>query len=453
MLKFPKDFQIGASMSAMQTEGKGITPIGELAFDKYFKEHPELFFEGVGPDITSDITRHYKDDLKMFGQIGLESIRTGFSWARLFPDGKTLNQEAVDFYHDYIKEYKRNNIKLFMTLFHFDMPLWAHEKGGWESREVIDSFVKYANFVFTEYKDSVDYYVTFNEPLVPVYEGYLNDKHYPAINDPKAAVEQAFGIFLAHSKVLLEFRKHNLKAPIGVVYNWNYTYAFSQSKEDIEASKIYDAYVNRGPLNIMYNGTFDPILFKTLDEFGMLPTYTNEEIEIIKKTKIDFLGVNYYFPCRVKTVECKDPRWIMDCMKIEIPSDAKINPHRGWEIYPEALYEMGMEIKEKFNNIPWYIAENGMGVENEERFRDETGIIQDDYRIEFLNDHLTQIHRAVEEGSNCFGYHLWAAIDCWSFRNAYKNRYGLVEVNLKDQSRKFKKSASWYKELIENKFK
>ncbi|AKX34278.1 6-phospho-beta-glucosidase [Spiroplasma litorale] len=451
MLKFKKNFQIGASMSALQTEGKGITKIGDLAFDKYYSESPELFFDKVGPSITCDITRNYKNDIKMFKEIGFDSLRTGFSWARLFPDGENLNKDAVDFYHSYINEYKKNNIKLFMTLFHFDMPLWAHEKGGWSSREVIDKFVNYCEFVFKEFNDEVDYYVTFNEPLVPVYEGYLNDKHYPAINDPKQAVNQAYGIFLAHSKVLLSYRTFNLKAPIGVVFNWNYTYSFSNKEEDIQAAKVYDAYVNRGPLNIMYNGNISQILVDTLKQYNMLPEYTKEEIEIVKKTKVDFLGINYYFPCRVKLKPNNKNRWIMDNYIIQIPENAKINPHRGWEIFPEALYEIGMEIKEKYNNIPWYIAENGMGVESEDKYRDKDGVINDDYRIEFLNNHLTQIKRAIDNGSNCFGYHIWAALDCWSFRNAFKNRYGLIEVDLTNQSRKFKKSAYWYKELINNK--
>ncbi|AUB31711.1 glycoside hydrolase family 1 protein [Spiroplasma floricola] len=451
MIKFPKNFQIGASMSSMQTEGKGITKIGELTFDKYFQERPELFYNNVGPEITCDITKHYKNDIKMFKEINLDSIRTGFSWARLFPDGKTLNQQAVEFYHQYLDEYRKNNILIYMTLFHFDMPLWAHQKGGWASREVIDLFINYCEFVFKEYGDKVDYYVTFNEPLVPVYEGYLNDKHYPAIDDPKQAVEQVYGIFLAHSKALLAFRKYNLKSPIGLVFNWNYTYAFSDSQEDKEAAKIYDAYVNRGPLNIMFNGTIDQILIDTLKQYSLLPKYSKEELEIIKKTKIDFLGINYYFPCRVKAKSNGKKRWIMDEFTIEIPKNAKINSHRGWEIYPDALYEIGMEIKEKYDNIAWYIAENGMGVENENRFRDENGVISDDYRIEFLFEHMSQIKKAINSGSNCFGYHIWAALDCWSFRNAFKNRYGLIEVNLEDQSRKFKKSAYWYKDLILNK--
>lgn len=453
MIKFFKDFQVGAAMSALQTEGKGTTPMGALAFDEFFQKSPELFYHQVGPEVTSDIMRHYENDIDMFAEIGLDSIRTGFSWARLFPDGKTLNQEAVTFYHNYLAEFKAKNIKIFMTLFHFDMPLWAHNKGGWSNREVIAAFVDYATFIFQEYEDEVDYYVTFNEPLVPVFGGYLGETHYPAINDPKAAVEQAFGIFLAHAKVISAFRGFKLSAPIGVVYNWNYTYAFSQDPADVEAAKIYDTYVNRGPLKIMYDGTIDPELVKTLEAYEMLPSYTAEEAAIIKATTVDFLGINYYFPCRVQAIANKNPRWALDLMDLKIPEGAKMNPHRGWEIYPEALYDIGVEIKKDFNNIPWYIAENGMGVENEDRFRDELGVIQDDYRIEFIEGHLQAIKKAIDAGSNCFGFHIWAAIDCWSFRNAYKNRYGLIEVDLKDQSRKFKKSASWFKELIKNKAK
>ena len=453
MKKIVKNFQIGGAMSAIQTEGYGITKIGKLAFDQFFEKNPTLFFDKVGPGLTSDITNHYKNDIAMFAEIGLDSIRTGFSWARLFPEGKTLNREAVEFYHNYIDEYKKNNIKLYMTLFHFDMPQWAQELGAWSSREVINAFVKYAVFCFKEYGDKVDYFVTFNEPLVPVYEGYLNDKHPPAIDDPKQAVQQAYGIFLAHAMVIKEFKQLNIMAPIGVVYNWNYTYPFSESDEDIKYSKIYDAYVNKGPLQIMYNGVIDPILIKTLKEYDVLPDYTHEEIMIIKETKIDFLGVNYYFPCRVKKQNNGKNRWIMDEMTTEIPSTAKINPHRGWEIYPQALYDIGIDIKNNFNNINWFIAENGMGVENEDRFRDENGIIQDDYRIEFITDHLTWLQKSMDEDSDCFGYHIWSVLDCWSFRNAYKNRYGLIEVNIKDQSRKFKKSAFWFKEMITNKNK
>ena len=128
----------------------------------------------------------------------------------------------------------------------------------------------------------------------------------------------------------------------------------------------------------------------------------------------------------------------------------RMNPYRGWEIYPEAMYDIAMNLKNNYNNIPWYISENGMGVEGEDRYKNEDGIIEDDYRIDFIKEHLEHLHRGIEEGSNCFGYHTWTPIDCWSWLNAYKNRYGYISVDLDTQKKTIKKSGRWIKEVTEN---
>ena len=116
----------------------------------------------------------------------------------------------------------------------------------------------------------------------------------------------------------------------------------------------------------------------------------------------------------------------------------------------QALYDIACNIRDNYGNIEWIVSENGMGVEGEEAFRGEDGTIQDDYRIDFIKEHLTQLARGIDEGSNCIGYHLWTFIDCWSWLNAYKNRYGLVELDLETQERRIKKSGRWYKRLAEN---
>jgi beta-glucosidase/6-phospho-beta-glucosidase/beta-galactosidase len=127
----------------------------------------------------------------------------------------------------------------------------------------------------------------------------------------------------------------------------------------------------------------------------------------------------------------------------------KMNPFRGWEIYPKIMYDMAIRMKEEYGNIEWFIAENGMGVEQEWRYKNEEGSIQDDYRIEFIAEHMKWLLKAVEEGSNCKGYMLWAFTDNVSPMNAFKNRYGLVEINLEDnRNRQMKKSAFWYQSII-----
>ena len=127
-----------------------------------------------------------------------------------------------------------------------------------------------------------------------------------------------------------------------------------------------------------------------------------------------------------------------------------MNPYRGWEIYPKAIYDIAKNIQENYGNIKWYISENGMGVENEEKFKDESGMIIDDYRIDFYKEHLAYLKKAIDEGANCFGYHAWTSIDCWSWANAYKNRYGFISLDLKTQERTIKKSGYWFKELSDH---
>ena len=140
------------------------------------------------------------------------------------------------------------------------------------------------------------------------------------------------------------------------------------------------------------------------------------------------------------------PDWFFDYYKMP---GRKMNPYRGWEIYEKGIYDICINLRDNYGNIEFYISENGMGVEGEEQYINAEGIIEDDYRIEFIKDHLAWLHKGIEEGANCRGYHLWTFIDCWSWTNSYKNRYGLIALDLATQKRTIKKSGRWFKELPE----
>ena len=200
-------------------------------------------------------------------------------------------------------------------------------------------------------------------------------------------------------------------------------------------------------------GSFPKNLVELLEKDGVLWQATKEELAIIQANTVDFLGVNYYHPKRVKAPgkEAKYSAWMPDKYfeEWQMPN-CRMNVYRGWEIYPKAVYDIAMNVKENYGNIPWFISENGMGVEGEERFIDEDGRIQDDYRIAFYKEHLAWLAKAIDEGSNCFGYHTWTAFDCWSWNNAYKNRYGLIAVDLETQKRTIKKSGYWYKKVSDH---
>ena len=454
MKKFPEGFLWGSAMSAPQTEGHGSkNGKSPSTWDYWFQTNPEKFNQNQGPENTSNMYETYADDCLRMKEIALNSIRTSIAWTRLLPDGKTLNPEAVAFYRDYFQKMKDSGVEPIMNLFHFDMPMWLMEKGGWEVRESVEAFAFYAKTAFEQFGDIVTKWTTFNEPIVHVECGYLYGFHYPAVVDFKKAVQVGYNTLMAHVRAVEEFRKVLPNGEIGIILNISPAYSRSNSPEDERAKEASYLLNSNSFLDPAVHGKLPDALIQLVKENQLTPETQPEDKELMKKNTVDFIGLNYYQPRRVQAPENPAVPAIMP-EDLYVPYDwpeKKINPYRGWEIYPEALYDVAMMMKENYNNIPWYVSENGMGVAEEERFMKEDGMIEDDYRIEFMQEHLDYLHKGIEEGSNCFGYHTWTFVDCWSWLNGYRNRYGFYRVDLENQfERTMKKSGLWYKELSKN---
>ena len=456
---FPENFLWGSATSGPQSEGR-FNKQHDSVFDYWYDIEPDAFFDKVGPNVASNFYNSYKEDLAMIKEIGLNSFRTSIQWTRLIKDFETaeVDEDGVRFYNDMIDECLKNGLTPIMNLHHFDLPVELYKKyGGWESKHVVDLFVKFAEKAFELFGDRIKYWTTFNEPIVVVEGQYLYKFHYPCLVDGKKAVQVMFNINLASAKAIEAYRKGGYNkdgGKIGIVLNLTPSYPRSESKEDLAAAKFADDFFNNSFLDPAIKGKFPEYLVEKLTEDKVLWEATEEEIAIIKDNTIDFLGVNYYQPRRVKAKEeAYDEAlgWMPDkYFDNYIMPGRRMNPYRGWEIYPEAMHDIAMNLKNNYNNIPWYISENGMGVEGEDRYKNEDGIIEDDYRIDFIKEHLEHLHRGIEEGSNCFGYHTWTPIDCWSWLNAYKNRYGYISVDLDTQKKTIKKSGRWIKEVTEN---
>ena len=456
---FPENFLWGSATSGPQSEGR-FNKKHDSVFDYWYDIEPDAFFDKVGPNVASNFYNSYKEDLAMIKEIGLNSFRTSIQWTRLIKDFETaeVDEDGVRFYNDMIDECLKNGLTPIMNLHHFDLPVELYKKyGGWESKHVVDLFVKFAEKAFELFGDRIKYWTTFNEPIVVVEGQYLYKFHYPCLVDGKKAVQVMFNINLASAKAIEAYRKGEYNkdgGKIGIVLNLTPSYPRSESKEDLAAAKFADDFFNNSFLDPAIKGKFPEYLVEKLTEDKVLWEATEEEMAIIKNNTIDFLGVNYYQPRRVKAKEeayDETLGWMPDkYFDNYIMPGRRMNPYRGWEIYPEAMHDIAMNLKNNYNNIPWYVSENGMGVEGEDRYKNEDGIIEDDYRIDFIKEHLEHLHRGIEEGSNCFGYHTWTPIDCWSWLNAYKNRYGYISVDLDTQKKTIKKSGRWIKEVTEN---
>ena len=453
-LTFPEGFWWGAASSGPQTEG-WYGKRHENVMDIWYRKARNDFFNGVGPDVASDFYHRFPEDFKLMKEIGMDSFRTSIQWTRLIKDFETgeVDPDGAKFYADMIAEAKKNGVRLIFNLHHFDLPATLLEQyGGWESKHVADLYVKFAEQAFKLYGDDIEFWTTFNEPMVIPEAGYLYGFHYPKYSGKgKEALQIMYNINLASAKAIETYRKMNKKGQIGIILNLTPTYPKSDAKEDRDAAHFADIFFNQSFLDPAVKGEFPAELVEIIERDGVKWESTEDELELIKNNTVDFLGVNYYHPKRAcaPSDPHKYPDWMPDRYfeEYEWP-EARINPYRGWEVYPKAIYDIARNVMDNYKNIPWFISENGMGVEGEERYRNADGSIDDDYRIEFYNEHLAWLHKAIEEGSNCFGYHPWCAIDCWSWNNAYKNRYGFIEVNLQDNyNRHLKESAEWLRKV------
>ncbi|PAD22861.1 glycoside hydrolase family 1 protein [Terribacillus saccharophilus] len=454
--KFPEGFWWGSATSATQIEGAANKDgKGKNIWDHWYELESNRFFNNVGPESTSDFYHHYKEDIHLMKEIGHNSFRISISWSRLIPAGRgEVNQKAVTFYNAVIDNLIDNGIEPFVNLYHFDMPLDLQNVGGWESREVVEAYKDYAKICFDLFGDRVKKWFTFNEPIVPVEAGYLYNIHYPNIVDFKRATQVAYNTVVASAKAVEVYHSHQFKdGKIGIILNLTPSYPRSDHPADLKAARIADLFFNRCFLDPAVLGKYPQELIEIIKEYSELPLILDGDLDLIKNNTVDILGVNYYQPRRVKAKEYAVnpesplmPEWFFD--RYEMPG-RKMNKYRGWEIYEKGIFDILINLKNSYGNIESFISENGMGVEDEERFM-QNEQIQDDYRIEFIREHLKWLHKAIEAGCNVKGYHLWTFMDNWSWMNAYKNRYGFISVNIETKERSLKKSAQWFTEVSRN---
>lgn len=455
--KFPENFLWGAAASGPQTEGTD-NKLNRSIWDSWHANHPERFFQGIGPEKVCETLHKYKEDVALMKHIGFNSFRTSIQWSRLIEDFETgkPNAEAVRFYHDYLDEMIAHGIEPMINLYHFDMPeSLQNQYGGFESTHVTDLFALFAKTAFELFGHKVKYWITFNEPIVPVEGGYLYDFHYPCKKDGKLAAQVGFNIMLAHAKAVKCYRELALPGEIGVVLNLTPTYTRSDSKEDATAAWHADLLFNRSFLDPLVKHQFPKELCELLITHDCLPEVTKSDVALITDSRIDFLGVNYYVPRRVKAREAE---YKLDYFTPEfyfedyIDPDGRFNPYRdNNEILPQAIYDIAANIRDNYGNIKWYLAEIGiaMDIDSEGPVQPD-GIIDDSFRINLMKEHLVELHRAISDGANCFGLHQWTFIDNWSWTNSFKRRYGFYRLDLTTGERQIKRNALWFKALAQN---
>ena len=454
-IAIPQDFILGAAASAWQTEGWSGKKEGQDSWpDAWYKNDRHVWHEGFGPGVATDFINRYREDVALMKAAGLTHYRTSINWSRFLTDYENaiVDEEYASYYDALIAEMHAQGIELMLCLEHYELPAVLLERyGGWSSKHVVELYLRYAEKVFARYGDKVTRWFTFNEPVVVQTRVYLDALRWPYEQNTATWMQWNHHKNLATAKVVKLFRERGYTGTVGTILNPEVTFPRSSAPHDVQAAERYDLFYNRVFLDPAIKGEYPAELLALLEKHQVHWEYSDEELQLIARYRVDEVGINLYYPHRVKAPSRAwhpetpfHPAYYYE--PFELPG-RRMNKSRGWEIQPGIIYDMAMRVKNEYGNIPWFVAESGMGIENEAQFKDASGEIQDDYRIAFIAEHLYQTLKAREAGANCQGYMLWAFTDNVSPMNAFKNRYGLIEIDLNNQrQRRMKKSAYWYRE-------
>jgi len=440
-MEFNKEFKWGAATASYQIEGAyDQDGRGLSIWDTFSHKKGNVLNNDTG-DEACDHYNRLEEDVKLMKTIGLETYRFSIAWPRIFPEGTgEVNEKGLEFYGRLIDLLLEAGIEPSITLYHWDLPQVLQDEGGWENKKTVQAFVNYAEVIFNAFGEKVNTWITHNEPFVVAFHGNSSGDHAPGIRNHEVALRVAHNLLVSHGLVVRKFREMKISGNIGLTLNLTSGYPVTDKKEDIEAAKLYEAYFNGWFLDPVFKGKYPESLVKIYEERYENIDYLNENMEIIMEP-IDFLGVNYYSRGLVKKDETSDFFGIKT-----IKPDASTYTAMNWEIYPDGLYDLLVNISENYTKLPLYITENGAAFNDEV----EAGEVNDQDRIDYLKGHFKAAYEAIEDGVNLQRYYVWSLMDNFEWAFGYSKRFGIIYVDYTTKERILKKSAHWYKKVIKN---
>ncbi|MGD6891906.1 glycoside hydrolase family 1 protein [Bacillus mobilis] len=449
---FKKDFLWGASTSAYQIEGaynedgKGLSV-----------QDVKVIPEGTSDfKVCSDHYHHFKEDVKLFSELGLKVYRFSIAWTRILPNGTgEVNEKGITFYSNLIDELLKHDIIPLVTMYHFDLPYELEKKGGWSNRATIDAFVTYCEILFERFGDRVKNWLTINEQNMMILHGQAVGT---SIVSQKELYQQNHHMLLAEAKVTNLCHEMIRDAKIGPAPNISYVYPKTCKPNDIIAAQNCNAIRNWLYLDMAVYGRYNNIAWNFMKSKNIEPVILEGDMEILSSSKPDYIAFNYYSSI---TVSEYDENFVIDeaaDQQIEVGEEGFFmgddNEYLeltdfGWEIDPIGFRATLREVNDRYN-LPIIVTENGIGAYDKV---DEDGSVQDHYRIDYLKKHIEQMELAIADGVDVIGYCPWAAIDLISTHQGFRKRYGFIYINrdeddLKDLKRIKKQSFYWYKEVI-----
>ncbi|MBD7910586.1 MULTISPECIES: 6-phospho-beta-glucosidase [Clostridium] len=439
----------GLSTADVMTGGTHTTPrriTPELEEGTYYPSHEAIDFYG-----------HYKEDIKMFGEMGFKTFRMSINWSRIFPNGDDLepSEEGLKFYDNVFDELKKYNIEPLVTISHYETPFGLTKKyNGWASREVIDCYIRYCETIFKRYKNKVKYWLTFNEIncLTIDFGAFMGGGILvkEGENSDQLRFQALHHQFIASAKAVKLGHEINPDFKIGCMIAYMTLYPYTCNPDDILLAQQKDQIQNGLCGDVQVRGHYPGFAKRYFEENNIKIRMEKDDENILREGCVDFYSFSYYMSNAVST----DPE------KQETSGNLLggiKNPYLkasdwGWQIDPKGLRWTLNHIYDRYQ-IPVMVVENGLGAVD---VVEEDGTINDDYRIDYLRDHIVEMNEAVKDGVDLMGYTMWGCIDLVSASTGeMKKRYGFIYVDKDNEGtgtleRKPKKSFYWYKKVIES---
>ena len=403
-----------------------------------------------------DFYHRYKEDIKLFAEMGFKTFRLSIAWSRIFPNGDDAqpNEAGLQFYDNVFDELAKYGIEPLVTISHYETPLHLAKKyDGWVSRDLIGFYENYVRTIFTRYKDKVKYWLTFNEINSVLHAPFMSGGIYTDKSKlTKQDLYQAVHHELVASALAVKVgHEINPNFQIGCMVLSMPTYPLSPNPDDIIAVMKAE-HMNYFFSDVHVRGEYPGYMKRYFRENNIEIQFAEGDEEILKHT-VDFISFSYYMSVCETADESKKVKGAGNIMG-GVPNPTLKASEWGWQIDPQGLRYVLNQFWDRYQK-PLFIVENGLGAVDE-LIEDENGnkTVNDDYRINYLNDHLVQVGEAIEDGVNVMGYTSWGCIDLVSASTAeLKKRYGYIYVDRHDDGsgtleRYKKKSFYWYKEVI-----
>ncbi len=479
----PDNFLLGAATAAYQIEGAASEGGRGPSIWDVFSRVPGAIINADNGDTACDHYHRYRDDVAIMADLGLDTYRFSTSWARISPDGRSINREGLDFYSRLVDELLENGIRPWLTLYHWDLPQALQEAGGWPTRDTAKRFQDYAVATHEVLGDRVTDWTTLNEPWCSSFLSYTGGEHAPGHTSLKEGMLASHHLLLGHGLAVQALRELDPDLDLGLTLNLTPAQALDPSNPaDQRAAQLIDGQFNRWFLDPLFRGYYPKDI---VEEYGEIdPDAKNAfdaavlpgDLDVIS-SPFEILGINYYQGSVVTAQQDLSPELAdklgFDILELPPPgaptttrktssplraSRGMFGPDtylprsdQGWQIDPLLLKSLLLRVHRDYSEkagVSLYVTENGIATADHVTQTDNGAVVNDPTRCAFLELHLAATLDALEEGADVRGYFYWSLMDNYEWAWGYDKRFGLVWVDFDSQERILKESGKLYRKII-----